>query len=1783
MNFQISFANKKIKKTIGYSFFSVLLLVAVLVLVQLISPKEVAKGDVDGNNTDSVWSGTLGPAAINSSNSDVELVDKVSITQNPSTGEYQAGLSAGQTSGYIRSKVIDRSPSGPLKTWKELQLGISRPVGTTTSITVDVLCGSTSGEGCILNQTLLTNVPLTNDEYQLPASLNSKTKIKLQVNFSRPDTTNPISTMYNWQVFWEVDSGVSLLVSKSSGNPLPNTANPELQGDSWPGVNNFNQVTYFANYSLNRSVQNLRIEIPFPTGSYTPTSGSTKTYGSAFVGSGLVNTTCQNNTGVTVSCISAGASKVILSFGNVNPSVGSVSVTFKIKSGPPNQVIFKTKPSILGDDLAAITLPDDVLNIESRAFAGSVLIAPEYIAANRDFHYILRLAYQTTINRFQSDMFNPSYVLNYSTSNCISNTVTPVLFGSGATSINSDTSGRTITFNLISPITLPTPSLNYGVRLRANSSCNFSTGIPVTLTFNSEQNSSFIETKTTNGVFNGSSQTLLSKFDSSDIRRLDLSMDGPPALVGAGQRLDYKVRFEQRTSFPTNDFWALFRVPTNTTFVAADVPMPVLTSLGALANNWRIYYSTSTANPPPRGSGWTELTNGNPSNSSIPPCGGPYGCFANPAPAQKITWIKFELGGNAFQWDRHGNFDQVMGSVTVVTDNNANGTVTANAFVSSGSTCLAPCPFVHNINVNDQPYFNVIQTHCRTKTLYPASPYCGDISAASGGSYYSVSHVDNSHESGPNSRGDARDVKVRIRLPDFEFLDQTTPIDLSADDGPYARCIAQFSLADTNCPDRNENYQNPAPWLNPSKINCSASTGPTCYVEWDIPLMYSINKFPSKLPTKYGFYIKLNIRSGLIDQTKICENGIGPCYVNVLTSTPAPQNTNLPKLSPYTLTVASNPNLTIQKELAPSYSSPITFGTATRFRIHYRNLPPSTGAVSSVTVIERLPLYTEVQPSARMNLDPGFLPNNAGASSVAGVTAFYKLQDPNFPRTSDLPPPKDDPGWVQFTAGFNTASIPLIDWVKWERNFLFPIDSATTDGQDYFDLGLVDTGSPDDSVFTNKAFLLWTTGAGEQKIDSTAQVRVDTPGFVTTTNGNVGSVGDLGSNIDLSGSCSTLTNCHTSYLGIQGEIFENNFFNSFKDWLVEGYSFAANDTGGLKTNYAQMLKDYGKDAQVCTSEDADDGSNNGCLTGNEMVEKFVVSDGNTLKINNTTNYSGVPKIIFVDGGGSGSNDALEINVDLRIPGSETGLIFVVNGNINVAYGVTNLDGVYLVEGQFSTGRRTQESTNGQAGQFATISIGRDGFARIAYVSGNNVRFIKCLDIACTTKDYGYVTTVVGNEVVSVNMGLYETPYGATIDYPKIVVGMRNADGAVTKFISCYDKDTNTNGHKEGETCLDNDTVLYQNANDPDIIVASDSIPAYLFGTGPSGDRALSIATCRINWPAADDPNCPSPNVSNIDGGSGVDKGNEANFSNDPTTGAFGSLVATYVDRSSGRSDLWFTKLRYDNLGTGCSSVTNWDCRRIVGTDATAGKVGPYHASTTSLQSGITRSAYVDSENSQLRYVQCTAKACTAFNNISIDCNSGCQGNGYVSIATFGIYTDIVYNAKNGSNDEVKLAFCWSSCGTNPVQWARIPISNNPQPSPNGYVTTKAKIYTQSVALGRNIEANVPRVVFFDQQAGNNFLVYARCIDVSCAPSSILYTLIDDGTAISLPDRQLNLNGSVLAYGAGISLTDQAINLQRDLFAESTSKPGEIFNFQPKYYYVFRQIIREPQRTSEVPP
>jgi hypothetical protein len=295
--------------------------------------------------------------------------------------------------------------------------------------------------------------------------------------------------------------------------------------------------------------------------------------------------------------------------------------------------------------------------------------------------------------------------------------------------------------------------------------------------------------------------------------------------------------------------------------------------------------------------------------------------------------------------------------------------------------------------------------------------------------------------------------------------------------------------------------------------------------------------------------------------------------------------------------------------------------------------------------------------------------------------------------------------------------------------------------------------------------------------------------------------------------------CNTRFLGISSSgPLTSNEFKSFKNWLVPVYDFGIAE-GAQKTDYQKMFSDYGKEAVGCANEAE-------CLSSSGEAVKIYSTSG-SLNINQTGLYDGSPRILFVNN--TSDKDALRININRFEVEENTGLIFVVNGDVTVNYGVESVDGLFLVEGKFSTGHRSVPVGNKEAGRFAAIKIGRDGFARIAYLSENNIRFIRCRDLDCVNRDYEVLTSV-GN-VVSLNMTLWEE--GAQ-DLPKVVIGQRDDSNDHSILVSCLT-----------ENCLTTSIIDVPNARDPDIeSVSTHSNVGLGFGVGDgTNPRELWLNSC----------------------------------------------------------------------------------------------------------------------------------------------------------------------------------------------------------------------------------------------------------------------------------------------------------------------------------------------------
>lgn len=1742
---------KPIGQTLG-----IFLLAASLIILGIIFPKSGVRGDATQDNTAGTWQGTIGPKAAGTAGADIDQISaSIGVGYNTTFSRYEASLASGQTSGFMRSTTISPA-NGTLKNWKKIKFGFVRPTSGSATVTVDILCGDPTQTSCpTLDQPIsgYSNITLNaSDEYDIPTSLLA-TAIKLRVNFNRTVATDQSVLLYDWQVFWEVNSGVSLTISKT-----PNPANP--QGSTPSGIGNNHTVTYTLSYSLNRSVQNFTIEFPHPTGCYQPGVGGQKEYTVTYLGSGGGGSSVY----ISGQPLCSPKYKVVWNLGNKSAgTTGLLTATFRVNTGPPNGTILKSKAKILGSDLSALTLPDDLLNIQSRAFMYAYIIRPEYVTPNKDVTYFVGLNALNAGPYYQSDLFNVRYEFNYS--NCLLNTSNPTIKGSGATNIVYDNTNRKVAFYLPSPQGWGA-EYRYAITIRSASSCGSPT-FPASLTIYSDQdaNNNFYEQKTTTSS--------VSTWDATSTPRLSFLKYANPYNIGAGQLVTYGIWMEQKSTQPVNNFYLIDKIPSNVTFLNAKAKNWYIGEGVRLQvpnyNNWKIYWSSyAGAGYPPQGShtgGWN-LCGGNPPESI---CTVPSGQEGN------VKWIKYEPG--TFNWDRqrltYSEYPPTA-EIQVVTNPSANGTIDNEIKAYASNICQTGCTTNYSQPVSNNPAFYGSYTTCSggpTTGIFPSACYGIPTLIDSGNPFWVWAGVQNSTSM---SNGDANNVQVTVRLPDRQYLDPTNPIDPTS---IYSLCYMPSSNPSytRDCPDGSNDGTTiipNAPWTNPynnpvglrPSDTCPSGGGSgSCNIVFQIPVLYSYNRYPAKHPFWYHFIIKAKTKFGLPNNQLICQ---GVCYVTNITSTPT--GTTYPPNTTSEIKIVSNPELKITKtNLTPTT---IPYGGSVQFKITYSNT--SNGASDNAVVIDAIP--NAINPIDGSVPDVTPLPRMVYTSYTAqnGESVYFMT---NRSRNGPAPMP-DDPAWQSITNVAGNENI--VDWVMWRYNSQF------NSGQSHdVTLTLTDTGSPNGTVFQNLAYISflngssYTTPSTFQYIPALAaenagsRVTVLNPGFSSTNNGDVGSIGGF-SFREKSNNCMdpTPTQCTTTYLGISGDntIIDSNIFGSAKGWLLSDYEFATQSSSLVQPiNYAKMYKDYGREAVACTSEVE-------CLSGSEKIKIFNVTSGNPFKLTaSTNNYSGVPRLLFIDSPGGG--DALEINNNFTLS-SNTALIFIVNGNVKINYGVELVEGVFLVDGQFATGRRLDPVSNKEAGKFATISIGQDGFARIAYISENNVRFIKCKDLDCGNRDYGYVTTA--SNVVSLSMDLHA--YSANVDYPKIVVSQIDTSlspaKATTKFINCYDKNS-ADGTLAGETCLDNDTKTYTDTKDSDITVVS-GFPAYVLGSGVAAPRAANYAVC------APDPNCLNPNLSQIDGGTnGEDKGNEINISYD-ITATPSRLVASYVDRSLGKSDLWMAKFNPTNTGVGCFGATSWDCRRITNSP---GNIGLFPSSDTPSGSGVyngrTRFVYQDTSTNEIKYFICSSTNCDTGGATSVvDCTTVCSAQPYISFKNSLQLSFVAYNTLNNTSGtphkEVKLALCLIASTCNSGSFIKHNLTNNAVFSAQNAVT-----YNQSVAFGIGSENQMPRVVFYNED--DKSLYYIRCKANVCDPSNsanLSYKKLDNGSSIALPDKPLVINGSVVALGNNV-VGGKAIALERDLFAAASLFPAETFNYQPRYYYLLFEIIKEPEFINNLPP
>jgi hypothetical protein len=186
--------------------------------------------------------------------------------------------------------------------------------------------------------------------------------------------------------------------------------------------------------------------------------------------------------------------------------------------------------------------------------------------------------------------------------------------------------------------------------------------------------------------------------------------------------------------------------------------------------------------------------------------------------------------------------------------------------------------------------------------------------------------------------------------------------------------------------------------------------------------------------------------------------------------------------------------------------------------------------------------------------------------------------------------------------------------------------------------------------------------------------------WLKTTGGDVGSAT---TEINMSRDDPPLPTDNADYLVIVGGATNRiTNFTSARDWLIEEYSdpegiaIRPEPVGGsmydaLYDKYTRQCGPFDVNAST-PNPIAQEITNNDCNILQHNADDLTINDAAWKNVG----YKGDPAVVFVSGDMSIGKD-IEIDAD-------TGLIFVVNGNIRIDASVDRIDGIYIADGYFNT-------------------------------------------------------------------------------------------------------------------------------------------------------------------------------------------------------------------------------------------------------------------------------------------------------------------------------------------------------------------------------------------------------------------------------------------------------------------------------------------------------------------
>jgi len=228
---------------------------------------------------------------------------------------------------------------------------------------------------------------------------------------------------------------------------------------------------------------------------------------------------------------------------------------------------------------------------------------------------------------------------------------------------------------------------------------------------------------------------------------------------------------------------------------------------------------------------------------------------------------------------------------------------------------------------------------------------------------------------------------------------------------------------------------------------------------------------------------------------------------------------------------------------------------------------------------------------------------------------------------------------------FNPTNILISPGIDWTPTLIISATlSAITNGTNSQTFSYTVTGNNGTST------VQYSTNVTVNRIPPSPWIRV--------AKGNVGSIGP----IYAVGS--------SDYLLITNATISN--FSSLKSWLVQGTapSYGLNVTPNVSSDQ------YSSFTPPTTPPAMPLDNNLGNLSSVPTNGKILVNSAFIVSHTGDITYNGSPTVVFVNGN-------LTINNNLIIDAA-SGIVFIVNGNVDIAQGVTTADGVYYVTGRFRT-------------------------------------------------------------------------------------------------------------------------------------------------------------------------------------------------------------------------------------------------------------------------------------------------------------------------------------------------------------------------------------------------------------------------------------------------------------------------------------------------------------------